>query len=176
MIISWRIRLAEVSEKVVKVLKETLPRGLKWTNYKITSGWYKQEVVTDFFEVVCKGKSPIIKKRIGKVFGEQVLVGDLNKAYEYSSVQEAIGYIGKIFTKYLRGEKTGIWKTGSVSSGYTLMKENSFLDSLFVEGILQGFLLGIGAKGGIIRTSKVKEYDDVFFSEYEMIWMKSNLK
>jgi len=176
MIILWRIRLAEVSEQVVKFLKENIPRGLKWTTYKVATGWYKQEVIADFLEVACKGKSPIIKKRIGKAFGETILVNDVKKSYEYSSVQEAISYIGKVFTKYLRGEKTGIWKTGTISPGYTLMKENSILDSLFVEGILQGFLIGIGAKGGIIRTPKVKEYDDVFFSEYEMIWMKSNLK
>lgn len=163
--------MAEISRQLLDFFnhynKQEAPRGKK--------EWFPEKRMHDFFNELAKQGSPILKKQAGRAFGEPVLEL-IDQLYEYDSIQEAVSYLPKVYSRYVRGDRAGIWMTEELSEGYARIRENVIFPCLFTEGLLGGLLGGLGARGAMVRHPLCRQeaQSKEKFCVYELVWMKRN--
>ncbi len=165
--------MPEIHIDLAQCLNKELAAQGHSLNIKQNKSWQPSELLNKFSTLIIKNGSPVLKIKAGKAFAS-VFVKRMNESYEYESIQQAVAYLPKLYTRYVRGEGSGIWITSQIDKGYTLVKENSIFDDLFTDGFLKGLLKELGAVGAIVRTIKERNEGGDKFTEYELKWMKSN--
>ena len=135
--------------------------------------WFPGSLLARFEKALSKKGKPYLLKQAGKKFGA-VIYGELKNHYEWDSIQEAIAYLPKIYTRLFKGDQAGIWISEELSAGFVRIRENTPFDCFFTEGLLSGLLSSLDARGGMVRhPSCRKENENEKFCTYELVWMKN---
>lgn len=141
---------------------------------KAKSQWVAGKHLHAFFKKRAAQGSPIRKKESGRAFAALILE-DLNDQHSFSTIQEAVSFLPKVYGQYVRGEGSGIWKTEDVSDGAVTIKENSVFDCLFTEGLLSGLLSALDARGAMVKELTCRnDNESTPFCVWELVWMKRN--
>lgn len=167
--------MAEVSARIVDFFISQLGSSTPFEKYRKEGDWISKEVISVFSRALLAKGNRLQLKQAGRAFAALVLE-DLDSLYEYRSIQEAIGFLPKVFTHYLHGDGAGIWKTGNLSPGFVCLSENTPFDCFFTEGMLLGLLQLLGAAGAVVHQTDCREDNSqAKFCVYELKWMRSNL-
>lgn len=135
--------------------------------------WFPGSLLSRFEKALGKSGKPYLRKQAGKNFGA-VVFEELQKHYEWDSIQEAVAYLPKIYSRLFRGDRAGIWISEELSPGFVRIRENTPFDCFFTEGVLSGLLRSLDARGGMVRhPSCRKEIENEKFCTYELVWMKN---
>ncbi len=167
--------MAEVSSRIVDFFVSQLGAPSPLEKYRRQGEWASRDVIPAFTKALLAKGNRMQLKQAGRAFAALVLE-DLESLYEYQTVQEAIGFLPKVFTHYLHGDGAGIWKTDNISPGFVCLRENTPFDCFFTEGLLLGLLQLLGAAGAVVHQTDCREDNPrAKFCVYELKWMRSNL-
>jgi len=167
--------MAEVNSRIVEFFVSQLGGNASLEKYRKQGEWASKDVIPAFTKALLAKGNRMQLKHAGRAFSA-IVMEDLDSMYEYATVQEAIEFLPKIFTHYLHGEGSGIWKTDNISPGFVCLRENTPFDCFFTEGLLLGLLQNLGATGAVVHQTDCREENPrAKFCVYELKWMRSNL-
>ena len=124
--------MAEVNSRIVEFFVSQLGGNASLEKYRKQGEWASKDVIPAFTKALLAKGNRMQLKHAGRAFSA-IVMEDLDSMYEYATVQEAIEFLPKIFTHYLHGEGSGIWKTDNISPGFVCGEHS---DCFFTEGCL----------------------------------------
>jgi len=165
--------MAEIHVSLLEFFIGQLGAGSTLEKYSKHGDWIPGKAIPEFSKALLRKGSRVLLKRAGTEFSEKFY--EIIAGHTYTGVENAVSLIPKAFAHYLRGEGSGIVKIQSVAQGMVRISENSPFDCLFTEGLLEGFLHKLGARGVIVRQTACRnDNENVKFCVYDLKWMHTN--